>query len=84
MNTKANKNYRILCIFVRLQQGECIRIWKEAEWFQVSKKSIQRDISDIRTFLADQLVEGKDYGQVVYDPSEGGYRMVKKTDREEA
>ena len=77
MEVKAGKIYRILSIFIRLQDGTCIRIQEEADRFQVNRKTIQRDIADIRAFLADQMVERKNYGQVIYDHAKGGYRMIK-------
>lgn len=77
MGAKAGKNYRILCLFVRLLQGECIRIWEEADRFRVNRKSIQRDIADIRAFLSEWIAEKGGCAQVVYDRSRGGYQLMR-------
>ena len=46
------KNERILCIFFRLLKGEEFSVAKAACEFSVSKKSIQRDLTVIKNFLA--------------------------------
>lgn len=47
------KNNRMLEIFFRLLKGECVSIKKFAEEYNVSAKSISRDIAEIRNFLAE-------------------------------
>ena len=47
------KTSRVLSIFQRLTTGEVIQKSIEAERFSVNEKSIQRDIEDIRNFLAE-------------------------------
>ena len=47
------KQYRILEIFFRSLRGEDISIRKLADEYGVSTKSISRNISDLKSFLAD-------------------------------
>lgn len=47
------KKDRILAIFYRLYSGNEVSVSALAEEYQVTKKSISRDISSIRSFLAD-------------------------------
>ena len=49
---KSSKNTRTLDIFTRLSQGKIIHKSEEASNFGVDERSIQRDIDDIRAFLA--------------------------------
>lgn len=52
------KQYRILEIFFRALRGEDISVQKLSDEYQVSTKSISRNIADLKAFLADhrQLV----------------------------
>ncbi len=52
------KTSRVLSIFQRLTNGEVIRKSIEVERFSVNEKSIQRDIEDIRNFLAEGKKDG--------------------------
>lgn len=51
MEYKYSKNLRALDIYVRLCEGKVINKLEEAQKFGVDKRSIQRDIDDIRSFL---------------------------------
>ena len=71
------KTSRVLSIFQRLTNGEVIRKSIEVERFSVNEKSIQRDIEDIRNFLA----EGKKDGSccnLIYSRSQKGYILTDK------
>ncbi|WP_394138337.1 DeoR family transcriptional regulator [Cytobacillus oceanisediminis] len=46
------KTMRILSLFERLSQGEVISKEKEAENFNVSVKTIQRDLKEINTYFS--------------------------------
>ena len=56
MGEKNSKNFRTLDMYVRLCEGKSIDEEEEAVKFGVSKRSIQRDIEDIRAFLAECAV----------------------------
>lgn len=63
------KSLRLLTIYVRLMAGQLVRKTALAEEFQVTQRSIQRDMEDLRCFLADERL---DY-ELIYDRREQGY-----------
>lgn len=71
---------RILSLYEKLNNGVIVDKQFEANRFQVSPKSIQRDIEDIREFLAEYYL-GDEGSYVEYSPKKKGYirnRMQKK------
>lgn len=71
-----DKTPRVLDIYTRLCEGKVINKRKEAEKFNVDKRSIQRDIDDIRSFLEERKVSDKpDAREVKYDSVKKGYVM---------
>jgi len=52
------KSGRILYLYTKLIGGESISKAKEAERFGVNKRSIQRDIDELRAFFENQFAEG--------------------------
>lgn len=72
------KTYRILSLFRRLTRGETIQKAAEAKRFNVTEKSIQRDLDTIREFLATEHRKGEDC-EVVWSPSLKGYSMSNKS-----
>jgi len=69
------KHNRILDIYIRLCEGKTINKADEAERFGVNERSIQRDIDEIRAFLDERAVSGKDSRCVIYDRSKKGFVM---------
>lgn len=76
MGETENKAERILSLYTRLQAGETIDKQKESDGFQVSTRTIQRDLNDIQCFLENQQTYGAAVRQVIYDRASGGYRMI--------
>lgn len=72
---KTNKNYRILRLYVWLDEGKCINPVQAAQEFQVTMRTIQRDIADIKAFLAEERVESGRDRRLIYDRQEEGYRI---------
>lgn len=70
---------RILDLYDRLMQGEFINKKEEAEYFNVNPKTIQRDIEDIRMYLADNM-ESKGDMNIEYVRGKKGYCITKKED----
>lgn len=72
-----DKKNRILAILYRLLYGEKLTVASMADFYQVSAKSIVRDISEIRTFLSDnrELVHN---AELIYDNRERYYRLDAK------
>ena len=66
------KHNRILEIYTDLQRGAVLNKNELAQQYNVTPRSIQRDIDDLRAFLADQRAEQ----QVVYHKRKGGYVLV--------
>ncbi|CQR69960.1 hypothetical protein SOV_52350 [Sporomusa ovata DSM 2662] len=69
------KTHRVLSLFKRLASGEIIQKSVEAERFHVTEKSIQRDLDDIREYLAEEQIEGK-CCEVIWSPTHKGYTLV--------
>lgn len=62
---------RTLGIYTKLMNGAVISKRDEANRYKVAERSIQRDIEDIRNFLA----ETDEHSTVIYDRARGGYRL---------
>jgi len=73
-DTGQMKTIRILQIFERLIQRQLIKKKMLAEEFQVSEKSIQRDIEDLRTYLSEFYKHQNDVA-IVYNDQKKGYEM---------
>lgn len=74
-----NKGQRLLGIYHRLSRGELISKEVLAREYGVTEKSIQRDIDDIRSYLAGDRDEGA--ADVCYDRQAKGYRLVEEESR---
>lgn len=75
MAARYSKNSRILALYQRLCAGKVIRKAEEAERFGIDERSVQRDIDDIRAFLADHAAETGDQRAVVYDRQKKGFLL---------
>ena len=77
MSKKMDKALRILDIYVRLCDGRLINKKEEAERFQVDERSIQRDIDEIRKYLADRIVNCPGEQRTVeYSREQKGFLML--------
>lgn len=65
-----NKSLRLLSIYEQLTQGKVIYKAEMARRFQVNEKTIQRDIDDIRAFMAEVHEHGR---ELIYDRRLRGY-----------
>lgn len=70
-NISAFKLDRVLHIYFRLARGEILGKRELAQQFQVTERSIQRDLSALRCFLAEQNM-GQD---IIYDKAAHGYHI---------
>ena len=68
------KNERCLAIFLRGMRGEKVTITELANEYGVSPKSISRDISEIRCFLAENR-ELTGHAELIYDRSAKCYTL---------
>lgn len=71
-----NKGQRLLGIYYRLSRGELVSKEALAREYGVTEKSIQRDIDDIRSYLAGGRDEG--LADICYDRQAKGYRLVEE------
>ena len=67
-----SKSSRLLEIYSRLGRGESLNKHELSKQYQVSPRSIQRDMGSIRCFLSDQML----MEDVVLDQQSGGYRLI--------
>lgn len=74
---KNDKLERILGMYTKLMNGGSIYKAQEAAKYGVSTRSIQRDIDEIRNFLATSSDETGIVNTVSYDRSEDRYRLEK-------
>ena len=73
---KESKNYRTLDMYVRFCEGKSLNKREEAKRFGVDERSIQRDIDDIRAFLADRAEITGELREVIYNRTKEGYVMT--------
>lgn len=74
---KGNKGFRMIYIFERLSNGELVKKLKLAQELCVSEKSIQRDIQDLRMYLAETRIYDEEI-KINYDKTRKGYHLNKK------
>ncbi len=76
INYNGNKGFRLLNIYERLNKGETVDKAQLAELFGVTQKTIQRDIDDLRAYLAEtHFTENK--VAIKYDKSRNVYYLVR-------
>ena len=66
------KSARLLAIYSRLTSGEVLKKADLAQHYQVTQRSIQRDIGALRQFLSDQML----MQDIIYDSKAKGYRLT--------
>ena len=76
MNFKNNKGFRLIYIYERLVKGEYLNRDNLASFFNVTTKSIQRDISDLNNYLAEEYCK-EVKSCIKYNKQKGGYYLVK-------
>lgn len=72
---KREKLNRVLGIYTKLLNGAVVNKSEEAARYGVNKRSIQRDIEEIRNFLVEESVNTGYLNSVVYDRIANGYRL---------
>ena len=76
LNYKGNKGFRLLNIYERLNKGEYVSKEALANDFGVSRKTIQRDIDDLRAYLAEtHFAEAET--SIKYDKAKNVYHLVR-------
>ena len=72
---KENKGFRLLQLYERLSRGEVIHKAELAQKFAVTDKTIQRDIEELRSYLAETRIDEGE-ASIVYERSRGGYLLT--------
>ena len=75
MNCRYSKNSRILDMYERLCAGKTLNKSDESLRFGIDERSVQRDIDDIRAYLAERSISSGDDRQVVYDRQKKGFLL---------
>lgn len=75
MSTQKEKVNRILSIYHRLLQGNVIYKLEEAERYDVSVRSIQRDIDDIRDYMVKEAEYTGVVNTIAYNKTINGYKL---------
>ena len=76
LNFGSNKSFRLINIYERLNKGEILNKNKIAEIFGVTPKTIQRDIDDLRAYLAETHYNESDVA-IKYSRVQDGYYLIK-------
>ena len=78
MKDTENKGPRLLDMYERLSRGEILTKKELAETYGVTVKTIQRDIDELRTYLAETSLRCG-HGEIQYDPARKGYELIRST-----
>ncbi len=76
LDYKGDRGLRMLDIFERLNRGELLNKKELTQYYGVGEKTIQRDIEDIRNYLADRH-DAHVSATIQYDRSTNGYRLTR-------
>ena len=75
LDYKENKGFRLLQLYERLSRGEVVSKAELAQKFAVTDKTIQRDIEELRAYLAETRTDEGE-ASIVYDRNRGGYLLT--------
>lgn len=67
-----NKSGRLLELYSRLARGEVLSKRELAAQYQISLRSVQRDMEELRCFLSEQML----MQEILLDRQAGGYRLI--------
>ena len=76
LDYKGDRGLRLLDIFERLNRGELLNKRELTKYYGVGEKTIQRDIEDIRNYLADRR-DAHVSATIQYDRGANGYRLTR-------
>lgn len=77
MGEKEGRNTRVLSLFVRLSYGDILKKKEEARHYQVTERTIQRDLETIRSVLEEERKMGRDDRMLLYDREQNGYKICR-------
>lgn len=73
MRESESRNTRVLSLFVRLSHGDILKKKEEVVRYQVTERTIQRDLETIRNVLREERQKGKDDRMLLYNREQNGY-----------
>lgn len=73
-----NRAERILTLYTRLKQGKVVFKEEVSNEYNVSPRTIQRDIADIQCFLENEEASSGYVSEIVFDRKKGGYVLCSK------
>ena len=76
MDSKIDKGTRLLYIYDCLREGKNVKVNDFVRDFNISSRSVHRDINEIREYYADRMCWGGDYKSVVYDYNSKSYKLA--------
>ncbi len=74
LDYKENKSFRLLQLYERLIRGEVVRKAELVQKFAVTDKTMQRDIEELRAYLAETRTDAGE-ASIVYERNRGGYLL---------
>lgn len=77
MGEKEGRNTRVLSLFVKLSYGDILKKKEEARHYQVTERTIQRDLETIRSVLEEERKMGRDDRMLLYDRGQNGYKICR-------
>lgn len=80
MDSEYSKVRRVLSLYDRLSTGRIIYLKDELNATGMSDRSFKRDITELRNYLAEKVVDGKGKKEVVYDRDRNCYYMPDEKD----
>jgi len=73
--TENDKAMRVLFINEKLKDGRSVNIGSLANTFKVSKRTVQRDIEDLKVFYSEMAVAGETVYCIVYDRIDNVFKL---------
>lgn len=82
-NKGCSKDDRLVSILLELFAGKCLKKAEFATRYEVSEKTVQRDISKIKDGIANLAVRESIFYSLEHDRKKKGYRLKGMVNREE-
>ncbi len=75
-NYNGNKGFRLISIYERLNKGEVLSKARLAKDYNVTEKTVQRDIDDLRAYISEAHYNERDTA-IEYSKVKKGYQLVR-------
>ena len=71
------KMMRVLLIRDSLEKGDSVNLQSLATGFNVSKRTVQRDMDDVKAYYANKMLWDNEYKYVFYDAKNNEFKLAK-------